>query len=482
MPRREQTSVVKIPLKLSESDKEVLDGQSRICNWLYNQLLDQANQLREKFRETQDPEISKVLYTERGLRNLIPGMKTEKPFLKVVHSSPLKNAALRASAAIQAYQKSRKKKRRGKQTGWPRFRSWGRSWFSLLYDEPNKGFRIEGSQLTLSLGMGLDREHRRVKAELESISGLREKEVRNLRIVKQLGLYYAVFTVKVALAEAKPVRKAIALDPNHKNLAYGVGTDQQAIEVAAPSWIKCIDRRIDELVARRDRCLKRSKKVYKQTPTDRNKDSYYWKPSNRWTQFDCMIEKLRRKRRDQTKTFLFSVAQQLFKQYDLVSIGDYTPNGTGETTAMRRSMNNQSLIGRFKEVLSWVALKSGKYFHEFCEKGTTRTCHSCNHVVVEGLPPSIRTWRCPSCSSVHLRDENAAQNGLKRVLRDLKLNELVPGSGLAFIKKRWAWCALPSGVVMSLRGQGCDEFTAPRNSNGSMTASDQSLLDNFVLV
>lgn len=134
MRSREQTKVVKIPLIVSKEAENTLDGQSRICNWLYNQLLSQANELRKEYRQNQSPEISKILYTERGLRNLLPGLKKEKPFLKVVHSSPLKNAALRLSNSIQTYQKSRKGKRKGKDTGWPRFRSWGRNWFSLLYD------------------------------------------------------------------------------------------------------------------------------------------------------------------------------------------------------------------------------------------------------------------------------------------------------------------------------------------------------------
>jgi len=67
--------------------------------------------------------------------------------LKVVHSSPLKNTALRLSDAIQTHQKSKKGKRKGKEVGWPKFRSWKQKWFSLFYDEPEKGFKIEG-QLT----------------------------------------------------------------------------------------------------------------------------------------------------------------------------------------------------------------------------------------------------------------------------------------------------------------------------------------------
>jgi putative transposase len=258
--------------------------------------------------------------------------------------------------------------------------------------------------------MGIDRQTRYVTVILDSVQGLKGKEVRNLRIVKQLGEFFAVFTVKAAIPDQKIILRAIALDPNHKNLAYGVGTDQKAIEIAAPSWLKKADRRLDELRARRDRCKRKSRKVYTDAQA---KKGYYWKPSRRWAKFDRMLEEMYRKRRDQTKTFLFTVAQKLCRQYDLISIGDYTPDGSGSTSTMRRAMSNQSLIGRLKEVLAWVALKSGKYFHEFSERGTTRTCHCCDHVVDGGIPPELRSWYCPNCLSFHIRDENAAQNGLR---------------------------------------------------------------------
>jgi putative transposase len=325
--------------------------------------------------------------------------------------------------------------------------------------------------------MGIDRKERYVSTTLKETKALNGKEIRNLRIVKQLGKLYAVFTVRTALPAPKKIVKAIAFDPNHKNLAYGVTTDQQSIEIKSPSWLKKIDHRLDELIAKRDRCKRQSQKVTTGANTGEITNSY-WISSRRWTKFNNMIESLRRKRRDQTKTFLFTIAHALYKQYDLVAIGDYTPDGTGKTKAMRRSMNNQSLIGRFKEVLSWVSLKSGKHFHEFNEKGTTRTCHSCDHVVEGGLSPEIRHWVCPSCATYHIRDENSAKNGLIRVLRNLNLEYLVPCSGLAS-EKRWAWRALPSGVSVTLRGQCCNTVAAPRNSNEDVVVLDQSLLSNF---
>ncbi|MBB64723.1 MAG: transposase [Waddliaceae bacterium] len=479
MSRTAQSMVVRLPIYFLELDGQRLDQQSRICNWLYNHLLEKSLELKNKYIEMQDPEIARVLYTERGLRNLVPGLKKDHLFLKTVHSSPLKNSALRLSAAIKAHQQSRKKLRKGKKAGWPRFRSWKRSWFSLLFDEPGKGFRLEGQNLTISLGSGLDRKERKVTGVLQSSSPLKGKEIRNFRLVKQLEQFFAVFTVHVILPEQKEIKRLIALDPNHKNLAYGVDTENESVEIAAPSWLKKLDQRIDEIASKRDRCKRQSQKVHLESNKGDTVDKYYWKPSRRWAKLDELLEKLRRKRREQTKTFLYTVSQKLFKRYDLVAIGDYTPDGSGLSTKMRRAMNNQSLIARFKHTLSWVAQKSGKTFCEFDEKGTTRTCHQCAFTWPDGLCPSIRTWTCPSCQTEHIRDENSAQNGLQRVLRDLKLENLVPGSGPVSVMKRWAWCALPRGVQVLPQGQSSDSFTAPRNLNEDMIVFDQNRLSNF---
>jgi putative transposase len=138
-------SVVKIGLEVTQAQAAILDSQSKIANWLYNKLLETANDLRQQYRAAPDQErrdqIGLVLYTERGLRNLIPGLKREHPFLKVVYSSVLKNAALRLSKAIRDYQDG-KHGRRANQVNWPTFRAWKRSWFSLQSDEPHKGYRL----------------------------------------------------------------------------------------------------------------------------------------------------------------------------------------------------------------------------------------------------------------------------------------------------------------------------------------------------
>jgi putative transposase len=175
-------------------------------------------------------EIGRALYTPRGLRNLLPILKADHPFLKSVHSSPLKNAALRLSRAIQAHQDSRSGRRAGPAVQWPRFHRWNRDWFSLEYDEPGKGFSFGGGTLRLSLGANAQGKRLALEIPLgETVGGL--GAARNLRIVKEGRTYFAVVTLRRFLPAPKPIRTAVALDPNHKNFAYGVGTDGRAFEI-----------------------------------------------------------------------------------------------------------------------------------------------------------------------------------------------------------------------------------------------------------
>jgi len=451
-----QSKALKLQLIVQGEEQQVLDGQSKICNWLYNHLLDKANQLREQYRETQNKEAL-IVYTKRGLRNQVPQLKQQNQFLKSVHSSPLKNVALRLSSSIQACQKG-KKKQRPDSPNWPGFRSWKKSWFSLLYDEPTKGFKVNGNLLRLSLGV--DKEGKRLSLSLviKDSHLLKNRDIRNLRIIKENGLYFAVFTVRIKLPDKKPVKRIIALDPNHKNMAYGVDTEGNGIEIARPGFIKSYDRRIDELKAKRDRCSKSSKQI-------NGRDI----PSNRYQKYDRTLGKALRKRREQTKTFCYTLSNSLCASYDYIAIGNYTPHGGGINRKMRRAMNNRSLIGRFKEILKWTAEKSGKSYLEFDEKGTTRTCHHCGYIVEGGLSPSVREWDCPGCKIHHLRDENAAHNGLEKTIAEIKKSKTsvlqVPGSGLAFVKKQWAWCVFPSGIQEIPRGKDCNTIASSKKLN-----------------
>ena len=455
---KEVLSVIYLDLHPDKTSVYCLDDQSRKCSSLYNNLLELANQEKQKVRETGDNEARKTLYSAYGLRNLVPGMKEIHPYLKSVHSSPLKNTALRLTAAIHAYDDSCKGKRKGKRIRWPRFHAWKSKWFSLFYDEPGKGYKVIGNKLQLSLGMGLDRKQHSLQIPIADAHLLKDQDVRNLRIIKEHGIFRAAFTIARKVPDPKPITKIIAFDPNHKNLLYGVDNNGCALEIQAPYWLEAYDRRIDELRSALDQCKKKSKKIEVRVDT---KTITYWEESRRYKKLREALNKALAKRREHIKLFCYRIANQICKHYDFIAVGDYAPQGQGITTSMRRAMNNRSVIGTCKTIIAWVALKSGKTFYEYDETGTTRTCHACGFIVQEGIHPSKREWLCQCCITIHIRDENAACNGLRKAYKKIEeISEehslLVPSSGRVPIKERWAWRVLSSGTILRRGGNTAD--------------------------
>ncbi|MFI5343690.1 MAG: hypothetical protein ACHQUC_05655 [Chlamydiales bacterium] len=87
------------------------------------------------------------------------------------------------------------------------------------------------------------------------------------------------------------------------------------------------DKRVDKLKGKRDRCKQKVnlKAVFDQNGNPTGKE--YWKPSKRWEKFNRTLERLQNKRREQTKTFIYTIAHGQYKNYDCVAIGNYIPKG-----------------------------------------------------------------------------------------------------------------------------------------------------------
>jgi transposase len=141
-------------------------------------------------------------------------------------------------------------------------------------------------------------------------------------------------------------------------------------------------------------------------------------------------------RQDLIKQHLYALGNFLYQHYDVVGIGDFAPANAdaGLGRKANRTIRNRRYLSRFREIMTWLAIRSGKHFFVRDEKGTTRTCSDCLAVVEGGIHPSIREWICEGCGSVHNRDENASKNGLVRLIGDLTAdgrigNLHVPGSG-----------------------------------------------------
>ncbi|TFJ91436.1 RNA-guided endonuclease InsQ/TnpB family protein [Lentibacillus salicampi] len=409
----------KVRLAVSKENKQLLDSQSRMCNWLYNQLLDAVE-------EDYQNGSKKKLLAGRNLRNEVPGIKAKSPFLYKVHSSPLKNSALRLKDAYDRYFDKTLANNR------PKHRSWKTKWFSLYYDEPKKGFKlVNPDELSLTFGKLTDEELKEArktdeetKKSIHITVGLVEEvtlsdteSIKTLRITKDLDSYYAIFTIEDN-REINQVEEQsfIVFDPNHKNLAVGLASDGKSYELKSMNTLlKYWDKRIDEIKSKRDKCEKFNKLVCTENVT-------YFEPSKHWKRLNRALEKAALKRREQIKTLLYSYAHYFSKRYDGVYIGDYTPTPDVATYGnMRRAMLNQTPIGQFRSTLSWVQTKNGKHYQKVNERNTTKECCVCGHK--EKKDPSIRSFTCVNCETLLSRDISSTVNIGK------KAKKLLPRAG-----------------------------------------------------
>ncbi len=439
----------KIQVTFTKEDEWILDGQSRICNWLYNHLLDAC------IKDYKENHNSKQLLSDRNLRDYGVSLKEQHPFLKTVFSSVLKEPANRLS---NAYQKFFDKK-----GGYPKFRSWKKKWFSLVFDEPNKGWELlnHGTSISVSLGNipGMKKEKGKrnpsIIGKLNEKFKLQENEIiKTFMLTKQQGnKFYGIFTVErctpkelkfkqdmsiyrkevhAAKKENRemPIKptlesdekeipknvKWISLDPNHKNFFVGVDHKGNSVELQKLRMIPYWDKKIDELKSLRDVC----EKTYRKKKTKHG--NTYTVHSPRWNRINHALDKAYHTRREQIKTCLYSIAHELYRNYDLIMIGDYTPtNGTAPFKNMKRSMLNQEKIGEFRRIVKWVAEKLGNHFLLVNERNTTKECCVCGHK--EKKEPNLRIFTCISCQTTIMRDSNAAVNIAKKVGYFLDLNK-----------------------------------------------------------
>lgn len=376
----------KIELILSDQDKTILDSQSKMLNYLYNYLLEKV------INEYKQDKFTKVL-NSYNLRNLVPIIKKEKKFLNTIHSSPLKNTALRLKQSFVSFF--------NKHAKFPKFRSWKLKWFSLYYDEPNKGIKIDENNVRISLGANEEGKRLYIHALLKE--SLRDNTtIKNFRITKENKRYYLIVCMEKEVDKPVESERFIAIDPNHKNFFVGIDYLGNTIEFNNISMIKYLDKEIDRLKSKRDKCVKKNTLI--KTP-----HSEYFIGSKRYKRLDNALGKSMQRKREQTKQALYRIANMLTDNYDVIAIGDYFPSNNVITNSNQsRSMLNQTVIGKFRKILEWVCKKKSKTFILVDEHNTTKTCSLCGHE--EKKDPSIREFRCNECGMEIERDKNSAIN------------------------------------------------------------------------
>lgn len=396
------TQAFKVGVTFSKSDELILDGQSKIANWIYNQVLEKTI---DDYKNNNN--LLKLTSGYNGRNYMVNNIKPVNKFIESVYCSVYKNAALRVKKSFKQFFE------RGN-FGYPKFNSWKENWFSLEYDQPNtQGIKIDGNKITFTLGKDQDGKRLYVTGKLDSIIKYKDYVLNTVILTKEKfksgDKFFISFSCDLKKKEI-PVNKDrwCSIDPNHKNMFVATDYKLNTMEFSTIQGIKDIDKEIDKVKSKRDVCRKMKIKKIKDNNGEYIKTDII-KESKRYKLLSKTIDKLNNKRREQIKQILYSIAHFLCKNYNYIMIGDYTPSiDVAKEKNMRRPMLNQTFIGKFRNILKHVCLKSHVNFIIINEKDTTAKCSRCGNYEKKG--PEVRDFICPVCVTHFNRDINSDLN------------------------------------------------------------------------
>jgi putative transposase len=211
----------------SKPQERRLESTRETCRHFYNDCLAERKTAYEQRGET----IGKLIQLRR-----VKERKATNPYAKDVHSHILQIVVDDLDKAFQAFFRRVKA---GQAPGYPRFKGRDR-WKGFGLKEYGNGFKIDGRRLKLSgIGRIAVRWHRPL-----------EGQIKTLRIVKQAGTWYAVFS---CITEEQP------LDRTGKDVGVDLGvasllTTSDGEKVDNPRWYRAEQRKLRVLqrrVARR---------------------------------------------------------------------------------------------------------------------------------------------------------------------------------------------------------------------------------------
>ena len=127
---------------------------------------------------------------------------------------------------------------------------------------------------------------------------------------------------------------------------------------------------------------------------------------------------------NQRNSYYHELSHWLVNSYDAIYAEDLNVKGMMANRKLSRVIHESSwstLVGMIKYKCEWY----GKTFYQINRfYPSSKTCSCCNHKI-EKLTLNDREWECPSCGTIHDRDNNAAINVLKQGQKDLYNTSLV---------------------------------------------------------
>jgi putative transposase len=131
--------------------------------------------------------------------------------------------------------------------------------------------------------------------------------------------------------------------------------------------------------------------------------------SNNRAKAKAKVARAHRKVRASRTDFLHKTSARLIRDHDVIVIEDLAVTNMVRNRHLAKAISDCGW-GEFRRQLQYKAATYGRHLIVIDRwYPSSKTCSTCGHRLAE-LSLSTRTWRCPSCGTLHDRDVNAAKN------------------------------------------------------------------------
>lgn len=370
-----------------------LENTFSMCRHLYNWNLDE----RMSEYKTSGNSIS-----HNQQLNMLPSLKSEKPWYKSVHSQVLQDVLKRLD---RAYQNFFRRIKTGETPGFPKFKKRGQ-WNSITYPQFKKR-PCENKIKVPKIGEIKIVHHREIADNAK---------IKTLTISKDAGKWFACFSFEFeSQVELKEdLSNAVGIDLGLYDFFYPTFGSP----VLAPKFLRISEKRLKRLQTKLSHTKKRTieyfkvlkalRKVHFKIKCQRN--DFLHKEANKLLESSNLIvhEKL-------------NIKKMLERPKPIKENETFLPNGAKYKAMLHKSIGDAGW-GIFLNILNYKANEQGKGIIAVNPYMTSQKCSQCGEIVKKSL--STRTHRCLHCGYTGNRDLNAAYNILRLGLESLGLEPI----------------------------------------------------------
>ena len=364
----------------SKTKYQLMDKTLYACNYIYNHMLERNNKVYKRRGEH-------LSYNE--MQNLLPVMKTYRPWLKEADSQALKYACRQVDNAYKKFFRH--------EAAYPRFHSKKKR---LSYATTNaSSIHIFKSKVKIP-----------VIGELR-VHGMKDlpdnAKICYATVSKETdGKYYISVTYKYEIEVNKPLfdsGRFIGLD--YKSDGLFMDSDGNCPKM--PHYLR-------ESQAKMTKAQRQLSKKHGNLKGQKKSSS--WKKQHR------KLAKIQRKIANQREDYLHNLSKQMADKYFGIAVEDIDMRALSNKGFGNGKATLDNGYGEFRRMLEYKLSEQCKPFVKVDRfYPSSQICSYCGYQNKDIKDLSIRRWECPKCHTAHDRDINAATNirneGLKMLAK-----------------------------------------------------------------